>query len=43
MKSAVPSAIGIMATLPPTAITSPPKVALVAAKAVGAVPPGAVK
>ena len=37
MKSDVPKEIGIMATLPPTATKSPPQVALVAAKAFGAV------
>jgi hypothetical protein len=36
MKSAVPE-IGIIATLPPTATTSPPQDGLVLAKAFGAV------
>jgi hypothetical protein len=33
MKSAVPNEIGIIATLPPTATTSPPQDGLVLAKA----------
>jgi hypothetical protein len=37
MKSAVPYEIGIIATLPPTATTSPPQDGLVLAKAFGAV------
>ena len=42
-KSEVPNGIGIIATLPPTATKSPPQVALVAAKAFGAVNCGAKK